>query len=138
SESVSDSVDNQTGQTGQVAASKQKSFFRRQLPLESETNFFILANALDVYLTYLLLRTHAFRESNEIANRILNQFGFNGMIAFKFGMVAFVCVVTQIIATKRLNTARFVLYLGIVIVLGVVIYSANLYYQYRFVGPQPI
>jgi hypothetical protein len=129
----SDSVEQSAGASIERPARKS-SFFRRELPLESETNFFILANALDVYLTYLLLQTNAFRESNEIANRILNRFGFNGMIAFKFAMVAFVCVVTQIIATKRLKTARFVLYLGIAVVLGVVIYSANLYYQYKFSG----
>ncbi len=109
-------------------------FWNRQLPLESETCFFILVNALDVYMTYLLLQTSEFRESNEVANYFLSRFGFSGMIAFKFVVVAAVLMITQFIAARKLRTARWLLYTGTAITAAVVIYSCGLYYNFRFGG----
>ena len=109
------------------------SIWSRQLPLETETCFFILANALDVFMTYLLL-SHGpeFQESNQIAAYFLARFGFKGMIYFKFVLVAFVTVVAQVIARTNPTTARWLLNAGTVITAAVVIYSAFLWI--RFTG----
>lgn len=97
--------------------------FQRQLPLQSETSYFILINVLDIICTNALLRSHAI-EANPLANYFLKHWGFPGMIAFKLGLVAGVCLVTQLIAVQNLKRAKQVLTIGCGIVGLVVAYSA--------------
>ncbi len=104
--------------------------FGRQLPFESETNFYILANTLDVFMTFVLLKTGGFRESNEVANRVLDMFGIRGLVFFKFAIVAFVCVLAQMIAVKQPQTAKKLLIGGTVVVFAVVLYSCFLFLKY--------
>ena len=107
------------------------SLWVRKLPLETETCFFIFVNALDVFMTYVLLNhSPEFQESNQVANFILARYGFRGMIYFKFALVAFVTVVAQIIALSRPRTARWLLIVGTIIVGGVVIYSSYLWIRF--------
>ena len=108
----------------------KRSIFRGELPLETETTVFILANAFDVFMTYLLLNLGNFRESNALANFFLERFGMNGMIFFKFAIVAFVCVIAQIVATQKINLARWLLNFGTLLVGLVVIYSLSMYVMY--------
>lgn len=100
--------------------------FRRSLPLETETTRYILVSALDVFMTYILLSRDGFAESNPVARFFLYGWGPRGMVYFKFGVVAFVCVLTQVIARVRLETARWLLNLATVVTAGVVIYSLTL------------
>ncbi|HID22856.1 MAG TPA: hypothetical protein EYP14_10720, partial [Planctomycetaceae bacterium] len=90
-----------------------RTLFGRDLPLERETALFIFVSALDVFMTYVLLRhsaegrtVHIFTESNAIARYFLNHWGIKGMVIFKFAMVAVITVLTQLIAMRRLETAR--------------------------------
>ena len=99
--------------------------FHHQLPLQSETSYFILVNVLDIVFTNILLRMHAM-ESNPIANYVFIHSGFHGMIAFKLLLVAFVCLITQLIAVHHMRRARQTLYLGTAIVGAVVVYCALL------------
>jgi len=110
---------------------QQPSIWGRQLTLETETCFFILVNALDVFVTYILLsQGPEFRESNQIANFFLARFGFAGMIYFKFALVAFVTVLAQIIARTNPKTAKKLLVAGTVVVSAVVIYSSFLWFKF--------
>ena len=110
---------------------KKLSLWVRKLPLETETCFFIFANALDVFMTYVLLNQGPeFQESNILANYILTKWGFRGMIYFKFALVAFVTVIAQIIALTKPQTARWLLIVGTIIVGGVVVYSSYLWIAY--------
>ncbi|WP_298867500.1 DUF5658 family protein [uncultured Gimesia sp.] len=120
---------------------KSGSFWSRQLPLERETSVFILVNALDVFMTYLLLRTNQqpggsnyIVESNQIANYFIAGWGIKGMVYFKFGLVAVVTVIAQIVFTKRPTTARLLLNLGSLVVAAVVIYSFMLYVREGHLG----
>lgn len=97
--------------------------FHHQLPLQSETSYFILVNVLDIVFTNVLLRFNAI-EANPIARYVFIYWGFHGMIAFKLVLVAFVCLITQLIAVHHLRRARQTLYFGTVIVGAVVAYSA--------------
>lgn len=118
-------------QTGDYAAQQSVGkrlvslLFHHQLPLQSETSYFILANVLDIVFTNVLLRMDAI-EANPIARHIFIYWGFQGMIAFKLFLVAFVCLITQLIAVHHLRRARQTLYLGTAIVGIVVAYSAFL------------
>lgn len=105
--------------------------FTGQLPLQSETTWFILANCLDIVMTNLLLRQGAI-ESNPIAAYFIHRWGFVGAIAFKLVVVASVCVIAQIVALKKLTTAKFLLYFGTTIVGAVVVYSVSLYIKHFY------
>jgi hypothetical protein len=94
-----------------------------RLPMERETVRFIFVSALDVFLTYVLIRQDHFQEGNPVARFFLNHWGLRGMVYFKFAMVAFVAVLAQIIARKQPETARKLLNLATVIVICVLIYS---------------
>lgn len=105
--------------------------FSSELPLQTETSFFILANVLDVFMTYILIINGAI-ESNPLANYFLERWGFHAMLVFKLVIVALVCFIAQLIATKRIKTARFLLITGTLLVAAVVVYSMNLYWvNYR-------
>ena len=104
-----------------------KGFVFGQLPLEAETTRFVLVNMIDFFMTYWLLASGMFRESNPIAAHFLHHWGpVKGMLYFKLGLVVIVCVITQLIALKDVNKARWVLNFGTVAVVIVVLYSLRL------------
>jgi len=96
--------------------------------VQQESLLFVLVSALDVFMTYILL-SHSnglFYESNPVARFFIREWGPKGMVYFKFVMVAFVCVVAQIIARRKPEVARWLL-LGATGVVGfVVVYSLRL------------
>lgn len=106
------------------------SFFRGHLPLENETLWFILVSALDVFMTYVLIRQPHFREGNPVAAYFLNHWGVKGMVYYKFSMVAFITVITQIIARTRVDIAARILQFATLVVGGVIIYSLLLYLRH--------
>ncbi len=77
-----------------------------QLPLEHETCLFLLVNLADVVVTAWLTHAGSFREANRLAVWVLQHWGWYGLLAYKFGLVTVVCLVTQWIARHRLETAR--------------------------------
>jgi hypothetical protein len=102
-------------------------WFTGHLPLESETAVFIFVNVLDVFLTVALvyyMNTHG--EGNPLARYFLDRWGFQGLVYYKMSLVAFVCVITQLIARRRLVVARRLLYGLIAIVAAVDLYSTTL------------
>lgn len=108
-----------------------------RLPLEVETGLFILASALDVFMTRYLI-THApagshfsFVEGNPIARYFLDSWGPDGLTWFKFALVALVSVICQVIARRKIDVARRVLHFATVLVMGVVIYSVVLMVQHN-------
>ncbi len=105
-----------------------RSAYQKQLPLQSETSYFILANILDFFLTYLLLVNGGI-EANPIANWIYQRWAFGGMLVFKLASVTFICLLAQYIALRSRSHARFVLLAGTVIVAMVVGYSAWLFHS---------
>ena len=106
--------------------------FRQKLPLETETTIFILVNVLDFAMTWWMLLHREmglgnFYESNPVARYFLDHWGVKGLLLFKMAVVAFVCVIAQIVATKREASARFLLVVGALVVSAVVIYSLKLF-----------
>ena len=61
---------------------------------------------------------------------IIDKFEFNGAIGYKLLIVAVVCVIAQIVAIKKVKTAKFLLNTGSCIVGVVVLYSVLLYLQH--------
>jgi hypothetical protein len=105
---------------------KPPTIWAGDLPLERETCWFILVNALDVFLTFVLLYLEDFRESNIIASYVLERWGVTGMVYFKFGLVAFITVIAQVAARKKLSLGRWLLNFGTFLTGVVVVYSSFL------------
>lgn len=107
-----------------------------RLPLETETTVFILVNMLDFFATYRLLQHsnelgfRPFTESNPVARFFLDRWGIRGLLGFKLAIVLFVSIVAQIVAMRRPATGRRLLQFGTVVVFGVVIYSATIYFRH--------
>ena len=105
-----------------------KHLFLKGFPLEGETVLFLVASILDFCLTFVLL-THPqieFLESNPLARYLLYGWGVQGMIVFKFLLVAFITLTCHYIARTRLDVARRVLRFGVLAVSAVVVYSLGL------------
>ncbi len=100
--------------------------------LEFEKTMFVVFNLMDIVMTYLLLNTGSFYESNPIANFVLDGWGIVGMAAFKLVLVAFVLLIANVVAIWRIGTARKLLYLGSFMIGTVVTYSG--YLMMSFVG----
>ena len=100
------------------------------LLFETELSWFILVGALDVFMTYLVLRYSAegrtnnvMIEGNPVARWILHRWGIRGMVTFKFLMIAVVAVIAEVVGVHRPALGRNLLRLGTLVVGGVVIYS---------------
>lgn len=109
--------------------------FRQKLPLETETTVFILVNVLDFAMTWWMLMHRElglgdFYESNPVARYFLDHWGVKGLLMFKMAVVAFVCLIAQIVATKKESSARFLLVVGTIVVSAVVIYSLRMFLRY--------
>ena len=97
-----------------------------ELPLETETAAFLLASVLDIVLTTVLLAAGGFRESNAVADWFIAGWGVKGMVWFKMTLAAVVCVLAQVVATKKPRWGRGILLLGTGVTGAVVLYSAAL------------
>ncbi len=127
-----DNLETVTSQTAEVPVEEPaltrsfSSLFTDHLPLQNETTYFIFANVMDIFMTYMLLRYGAI-EANPFANFVLVRWGFWGMIGFKLVIVAGVCVIAQIVALTRPKTAKGLLLAGTAVVAAVVVYSMLLF-----------
>jgi len=103
-------------------------------PMEHETSLFLLVSLLDFFMTYWLIYPRdggpRFGESNAIANWFLAGWGFRGLLYFKLAICLFVVLSAQIIHSRRPNTAKAILWLGIVVTSLTVIYSGALYVRH--------
>ena len=102
--------------------SSLKHLLTGKLPLQDQTTYFILVNALDIFLTYLHLRGGN-HEANPIANFFFRNWNISGMIIFKLSIVASVCVIAQIVALSSLQKGSRLLNFGTVVIGCIVVYS---------------
>ena len=94
-----------------------------------------LIRSLDFFMTDIMLRSNPkFVEANAVARFFLYGWGVKGLIYFKLGMVALVCVISQIVAQKRPRTAKWLLNWATLVVAGVVIYSLVLFLRHSDVS----
>lgn len=106
--------------------------------LETAISWFLLACALDVTLTHILLHQSAaghttvtFVESNPLARHVLQRWGLPGMIVFKAVLSLLVAAIAVIVHFRRPLVARGLLYGGTLVVGTVVVYSVRLLLQHR-------
>lgn len=95
-------------------------------PLNTSTWLFIFVSLMDFVMTFLLLQTGSFRESNPLADYCLSCWGWVGMGAFKLVVVSIVILAVNIISLQRIKTAQCILWFGFIFTGTVVLYSTFL------------
>jgi hypothetical protein len=98
----------------------------RDLTLETETCVFILLSTLDLFLTVFLMEHFPVGEANPLAEYVLANWHYRGLVVFKFSVVAAVCVLAQIIALHKERTGRAVMVGGCLLMAALVGYSVRL------------
>jgi len=100
--------------------------------LQKETLLFVVVSSMDLFMTYILLSRGGgqFVESNPVARFFLREWGPDGLIGFKFAMVALVCVLAQIISRPKPDVARWLLLGATALIAVVVVYSLMLLLQH--------
>lgn len=81
--------------------------------MESETSWLILLGLADLVLTAMLLRSGAVREANPVGKLFLKLGGLRGLVWFKCAALLLIAVVAQLIARRRPQTAKAVMWCGL-------------------------
>jgi hypothetical protein len=88
---------------------------------------YAILSIADLILTFNLLRVNrAAYESNPIAARCLEQFGWGGLTAYKAGAVLIFISATALIARRRPTVGAGVVTFGCAVLFSVTTYSQNL------------
>ena len=74
----------------------------------------IFVGSLDIMLTWVILRNGG-EEVNPVAKLVIDDWGLNGAIAFKFALTLFVIVACEAIARVRPTTAWILIWFGVLI-----------------------
>ena len=74
----------------------------------------IFVGSLDIMLTWVILRNGG-EEVNPVAKLVIDEWGLNGAIAFKFALTLFVIVACEAIARVRPTTACILIWFGVLI-----------------------
>ncbi|MCX7386646.1 MAG: hypothetical protein DWI22_05960 [Planctomycetota bacterium] len=111
---------------------------RRWMLFETEVSWFVLASALDVALTFLVLHYSnsgmtqgTFVESNPLAQWFISHWGFRGMVGYKLVMTLIVVVIAEFVGRQKPVVARMLLWGGTIVVGVVVIHSVRLLLAHR-------
>lgn len=74
----------------------------------------VFVGSLDIMLTWVILRNGG-EEVNPVAKLVIDAWGLNGAIAFKFALTLFVIVACEAIARVRPVTAHLLIWFGVLI-----------------------
>jgi hypothetical protein len=72
----------------------------------AEYTWLVLVASLDLMFTWVVLHQGG-REMNALADTVIDRFGLWGLSAFKFGIVAFVICLCEIVGRQRHRAGRF-------------------------------
>lgn len=76
--------------------------------------WFVFLSAMDVMMTYVVLRFGG-SEANNVAAWILYHWGFIGMIIFKFVLVALVIIICEYVGRRNRSYGRLLIHAGLVL-----------------------
>ena len=113
---VNDATPGPSGTPGIVdGAGEQVGWF--ELPeLRFPEHYFwlIFVGSLDIMLTWVILRNGG-EEVNPVAKLVIDAWGLNGAILFKFALTVFVIVACEVVGRVRPLTARLLIWFGVLI-----------------------
>lgn len=85
-----------------------------ELRFQEHYIWLIFVGSLDIMLTWVILRNGG-EEVNPVARLVIDMWGLNGAIAFKFALMLFVIVSCEVIARVRPLTARLLIWFGVLV-----------------------
>jgi hypothetical protein len=109
--------------------STAKLLFNRDVLLGQEYLAFLLLNLFDLFLTGYIF-SHNGLEANGLAAYILSKFGRRYFAIYKFVMVVVIIGICEIVGTKSVPKARWIMLLGCSVYFGVVLYESYLIYKF--------
>jgi len=81
----------------------------RPVLFETAYTWLVVVSSLDIVFTWLILHQGGY-ETNALAARIMDRFGLEGVVIFKFSMMAFVIALSEFIGRRRLASGRLLAY----------------------------
>ncbi len=114
---------------------------RRKWPLENASSWFLLASAMDVVMTHIVLHFSAtgqtsagIIEGNPVARWVISHWGLYGMAIFKASLSLLVVAIAHVVWRARPWLGHALLWGGTAVVGSVVVYSIRLLLQHRLQG----
>ncbi len=95
----------------------------KHLPFQLETLLLIVLSIGDVILTFRLIGGGRHVEANPVAAWVINTWGWQGMVIYKFVLIAFICTLAQVIALYRKSSGMLVMWIAVLAHALVVMYS---------------
>lgn len=96
-----------------------------EMRFQNQYVWFVFFSALDIMLTWAILRRGG-REVNPLADLIIDMWGLNGAIVFKFSLTVLVVVVCEVVARTRYGTAYALAITAMIVSAIPVVYSLGL------------
>lgn len=106
-------------------------FSARPMLFPNAYTWLLLFSAMDIMLTWVILSHPSGREVNALANMVIQRFGLEGAIVYKFGLVLFFIVLCEFVGRLRLNSGRGLSRVGIAIAAFPVVWSLWLLLNHR-------
>ncbi len=98
-------------------------FTTRPMLFPNAYTWLLLLSAMDIMLTWVILSHPHGQEVNALANMVIQRFGLEGAIIYKFGLVLFFIVLCEFIGRLRLSSGRGLSRVGIAIAAFPVVWS---------------
>lgn len=96
--------------------------------------WFVLVSALDVMLTWKILQKGG-EEVNPVAREVIELWGFEGAIVFKFAIVVWVVIACELAGRRRPRTGRWLSWTAVAISAAPVVYSLGLLLDHLVLRP---
>ena len=74
----------------------------------------LFVSSLDIMLTWVILRDGG-EEVNPVAKLVIDAWGLNGAILFKFGLILFVIIACEVVSRVRPRVAHLLIWFGVLI-----------------------
>jgi hypothetical protein len=116
--------------------SEPRLFASPEMRYQSEYVWLIFLSSLDIMLTWAILRRNG-EELNPVARLVIEWWGLNGAIAFKFALMLFVIVSCEIIGRRRDQAGRRLAWVAVFLSATPVVYSLGLLVDHILLHPSP-
>jgi hypothetical protein len=74
----------------------------------------LFVSSLDIMLTWVILREGG-EEVNPVAKLVIDAWGLNGAILFKFGLILFVIISCEVVSRVRPRVAHILIWFGVLV-----------------------
>jgi len=112
-----------------AAAAVRGLFASQPMRFPNAYAWLMLFSAMDIMLTWVIL-SRGGREVNGLANWVIQSFGLNGMIIYKFALVLFFVVLCEMVGKLRHSSGMMLSRAGVAIGVFPVVWSLGLLFRH--------